>query len=642
MSNDVDHNSCEIPEEEYDESEHIFTTFSEGSIVWAKMAGFPWWPAMIEMDPDSEYFFIMESSESMHPSHYHVVFFDDKVSRAWVRTSCIEPFIGKENLGSMLNKKFQKHEKGPSFKKEVEAAKQKALQALELTPKERIQQYSFSVRYKGKWGSTSTKSQKEEKKKKLKKPAKKKYCNVGKAPRVEVLNDTTVDDLLNNPDCSVLRKLEDALDSMDSDLLTEESDKWELDDDMDDDWGMSENKDLSIQLSPVVSKPVSISRGERMKNRNNKRKSISPAESSSDSSSSEDEDGEEAKTKSSVKRLKKGGKKNKKITPREEQQSKSNEDSSSDEEFEEAEEMKFDPTIFTMEIDSEEEKVTNTNLPEDLIQLQNGNIEKVIENIKVEDVVEVQNEMLNHMLNQAEEIICDALISNVRDEIGDPENNGSICTGEKRKGDLTNNSGNDLLISKEKESGIVESDEAKENIKKKKEPKKKSKKKKESKQEDVNTPDKVVGIIDHQVSRPVSEDEVSASNGKATKKDQKSGKKTFKAPETKDSFDVQKPLYEEKEVPQDNMNQAKASDTQKPSDEDKTHLKIWYLDQNKEFPMKISVENLPHDDDVSLDIDVNPLHKHDSQGGMDIHNEMIAVGIQDDDDDSDPFEMIEE
>lgn len=30
-----------------------------------------------------------------------MVFFDERVSRAWVRSSCIQPFIGKENLNCL-------------------------------------------------------------------------------------------------------------------------------------------------------------------------------------------------------------------------------------------------------------------------------------------------------------------------------------------------------------------------------------------------------------------------------------------------------------------------------------------------------------------------------------------------------------
>lgn len=35
-------NNCEKPEEMYDESEHIFTKYTEGSVVLAKMDGYPW------------------------------------------------------------------------------------------------------------------------------------------------------------------------------------------------------------------------------------------------------------------------------------------------------------------------------------------------------------------------------------------------------------------------------------------------------------------------------------------------------------------------------------------------------------------------------------------------------------------------
>ena len=37
-----EYNSCDKPEEKYDESEHIYTKFTEGSLVWAKISGWPW------------------------------------------------------------------------------------------------------------------------------------------------------------------------------------------------------------------------------------------------------------------------------------------------------------------------------------------------------------------------------------------------------------------------------------------------------------------------------------------------------------------------------------------------------------------------------------------------------------------------
>ena len=34
----------------------IYNSYTEGSIVWAKLDGYPWWPAMVEVDPDMKAF----------------------------------------------------------------------------------------------------------------------------------------------------------------------------------------------------------------------------------------------------------------------------------------------------------------------------------------------------------------------------------------------------------------------------------------------------------------------------------------------------------------------------------------------------------------------------------------------------------
>ncbi|XP_061163162.1 uncharacterized protein LOC133172317 [Saccostrea echinata] len=219
MNKDEDYNKCDKAEQEYNEEEHIYTTFSEGTVVWAKMAGFPWWPAMIEMDPDSEYYFELENPESMFPSHYHVVFFDERVSRAWLRTSCILPFIGKENLNCLL---LSKKSKIPSYKAEIAAAKAKASQALLLDIQERVKTYSFCKRYKGKWRKEDHTSQGHvPEKKSLKGKHKKKSKGVSKESQVEVVDDTTVEELLNDPS-SLLSSLDDVLDSLES--FTDDSD----------------------------------------------------------------------------------------------------------------------------------------------------------------------------------------------------------------------------------------------------------------------------------------------------------------------------------------------------------------------------------------------------------------------------------
>ncbi|KFO36856.1 Zinc finger CW-type PWWP domain protein 1 [Fukomys damarensis] len=65
---DVNYNCCDIPEEAWTgpESEVVYACYVPGSIVWAKQYGYPWWPGMIESDPDlGEYF--------LFASHLHSV-----------------------------------------------------------------------------------------------------------------------------------------------------------------------------------------------------------------------------------------------------------------------------------------------------------------------------------------------------------------------------------------------------------------------------------------------------------------------------------------------------------------------------------------------------------------------------------------
>ena len=43
---DDKYDSCDVPQQQFDQREHdenyVFTTYTEGSIVWARVDGFPW------------------------------------------------------------------------------------------------------------------------------------------------------------------------------------------------------------------------------------------------------------------------------------------------------------------------------------------------------------------------------------------------------------------------------------------------------------------------------------------------------------------------------------------------------------------------------------------------------------------------
>ncbi|XP_052214200.1 zinc finger CW-type PWWP domain protein 1-like isoform X2 [Dreissena polymorpha] len=208
MNTREEYNSCSKPEESYDESNHIYTKVTEGSVVWAKMTGYPWWPAMVEIDPDAETYFSLEEEDSMTPSHYHVVFFDDRVSRCWVRAQHVLQFSADDqDISYTIPKKFQK---------EVAAAKKNALRALSCTLKERIELFGFAARFKGTWEHKLLKGKPKTAKKTTTSATVSLSAN-------EDLDETTIDDVLDNAD-EILDNVEEMLESIDSQLDDSEDD----------------------------------------------------------------------------------------------------------------------------------------------------------------------------------------------------------------------------------------------------------------------------------------------------------------------------------------------------------------------------------------------------------------------------------
>ncbi|KAL4669126.1 hypothetical protein H8959_007680 [Pygathrix nigripes] len=91
---DVQYNRCDIPEETWTglESDVAYASYIPGSIIWAKQYGYPWWPGMIESDPDLGEYFLFTSHLDSLPSKYHVTFFGETVSRAWIPVNMLKNF----------------------------------------------------------------------------------------------------------------------------------------------------------------------------------------------------------------------------------------------------------------------------------------------------------------------------------------------------------------------------------------------------------------------------------------------------------------------------------------------------------------------------------------------------------------------
>ncbi|XP_036027488.1 zinc finger CW-type PWWP domain protein 1 [Onychomys torridus] len=147
---DLNYNRCDIPEETWTgcESDVAYASYVPGSIIWAKQYGYPWWPGMIESDPDLGEYFLFASHLDSLPSKYHVTYFGETVSRAWIPVSMLKNF---QELSLELAR--AKKCKNKDYGQKLEAAIRMAHQAEQISVQERVNLFGFWSRYNGSDGS---------------------------------------------------------------------------------------------------------------------------------------------------------------------------------------------------------------------------------------------------------------------------------------------------------------------------------------------------------------------------------------------------------------------------------------------------------------------------------------------------------
>ncbi|XP_074839039.1 zinc finger CW-type PWWP domain protein 1 isoform X2 [Carettochelys insculpta] len=141
---DLQYQSCDVPEEAWSGSENdvVYAAFVPGSIVWAKLHGYPWWPGMVECDPDiGEYFLFSPRLDSL-PSKYHVTFFGDTVSRAWISAALLRSCQQLSADSQALEKVRSK-----GYRQGLAAAMKMAKEAARISMEERVRRFGFISRY---------------------------------------------------------------------------------------------------------------------------------------------------------------------------------------------------------------------------------------------------------------------------------------------------------------------------------------------------------------------------------------------------------------------------------------------------------------------------------------------------------------
>ncbi|KAG8180511.1 hypothetical protein JTE90_007466 [Oedothorax gibbosus] len=133
--------NCEDPEEN---SEEEFYEYCPGSLVWARLDGYPWWPGMVDEDPDiEEYFF--EDDKGIRS--YNITFLDERVTHAWIPANSLSSFLNPPPRNSCVQKQYRKNKYSDAIMK----AEKRAQIALKMTIKERLKKFSFANLFKGKW-----------------------------------------------------------------------------------------------------------------------------------------------------------------------------------------------------------------------------------------------------------------------------------------------------------------------------------------------------------------------------------------------------------------------------------------------------------------------------------------------------------
>ncbi|XP_062994746.1 zinc finger CW-type PWWP domain protein 1 [Elgaria multicarinata webbii] len=146
QNTDLQYNSCNISEETWlgSENEVVYAVYIPGSIVWAKQYGYPWWPGIVEADPDIGEYFLFSCQTDSFPSKYHVTFFGKTVTRAWISASMLRNFDEPNVEGNGLTKFKNKGDK-----KNLEAALKMAEEAEQRSIQERIRVFGFLSRFSG-------------------------------------------------------------------------------------------------------------------------------------------------------------------------------------------------------------------------------------------------------------------------------------------------------------------------------------------------------------------------------------------------------------------------------------------------------------------------------------------------------------
>ncbi|XP_045577339.1 zinc finger CW-type PWWP domain protein 1 isoform X5 [Salmo salar] len=132
---------CEAAEDSWsgEECDVINSSLVPGSLVWAQQIGYPWWPAIVERDPDTKTFCQFNRNTDLYPCRYHVTYLGEPASRAWVCRSKVRNYTELTEDAAITGKSLQR------FKKKLREAVRIATQAQSIPLKRRLSRFGFWI-----------------------------------------------------------------------------------------------------------------------------------------------------------------------------------------------------------------------------------------------------------------------------------------------------------------------------------------------------------------------------------------------------------------------------------------------------------------------------------------------------------------
>ncbi|XP_012242346.2 uncharacterized protein LOC100747972 [Bombus impatiens] len=138
--------SCDIAERPTScsiKTDLIENAYNAGSIVWAYVKGYPWWPGIINDCPDTCTFYKLPKNSSK-PSKYYVTFFnEEKLEANWILKRNLKPLATNKYSTLIKKTKFN----GVDYQQLLQKAHETATDALALSILERLRRFSFLALY---------------------------------------------------------------------------------------------------------------------------------------------------------------------------------------------------------------------------------------------------------------------------------------------------------------------------------------------------------------------------------------------------------------------------------------------------------------------------------------------------------------